>query len=169
MIGTNWAVFLAAALLGGWTAVNQISPAICKWQSSPPQRWKGESASLASGLAGDLLTPVITWARAAVVIRLVFPVLFHPPHPPTTLLSSTLCFFLLLGALTPPGKVTWCLRSFVWGVLAFALAFTIVLKVETLPFVQCQYLWLETANRLSLNVAIFLWKNTWISVTVIGY
>lgn len=35
MIGTNWAVFLAATPLGEWTAVNQISPPICKWQSSP--------------------------------------------------------------------------------------------------------------------------------------
>lgn len=120
MIGTNWPVFLAARLVGGWRDVNQISPAICKWQSSPPQRWKWESGSLASALAGDLLTPVITWARATIVIMLVFYALFPLP----------LSFFLLQSALTLRKKYCG-----VWGWLVWDLivpAFIILLKVETL-------------------------------------
>lgn len=43
---------------------NQIALAICKWQSSPLQRWEVEGGSLAPELAGNLLTPVIIWMRA---------------------------------------------------------------------------------------------------------
>lgn len=80
MIGTNWPVFFffffVPAPLEGCSSVNLISPAICKWHSFPLQRWKAESSSLASELAGDRLTPVITWGRATLVIMLVFSVHF---------------------------------------------------------------------------------------------
>ena len=111
MIGTNWPAFfffLADRLVGGWTDVNQSSPAICKRQSLPVQRWKGESGSLASGPAGDLLTPVITRAWATVVIMLVFPVLFHfflftLPLSLSLSLSLFLSFFLsFLSKVTKP-------------------------------------------------------------------
>lgn len=43
---------------------NQIALAICKWQSSPLQRWEVEGGSLAPELAGNHLTPVIIWMWA---------------------------------------------------------------------------------------------------------